>query len=271
MEQLPHHWPALIALVFALGLRHGFDADHLAAIDGLSRRNSLEHPRLARYCGVLFSLGHGAVVIVAAATASLAAGAWAVPEWMEALGALFSILFLTLLGCANLMAVISTPSGQAVRPAGIKGRLLGRWQQAGRPAGIVLVGALFALSFDTLSQAALFALGAGQFGDWRHAAGLGGVFMLGMLATDGINGLWVWRLLRRADRTALIASRVMGLVLAGLSLAVAALGAVKFYSPWASAWLEGSETWVGLAAILVVGLAYVAGMRVADWRGAKTA
>ena len=32
MPALPSEWSALCALVFLLGLRHGFDADHLAAI-----------------------------------------------------------------------------------------------------------------------------------------------------------------------------------------------------------------------------------------------
>ena len=43
----------LAALVFALGLRHGFDPDHLVAIDGLTRSSK------SRWCGLFFSLGHG--------------------------------------------------------------------------------------------------------------------------------------------------------------------------------------------------------------------
>ena len=35
MSDLPAEWTALCALVFALGLKHGLDADHLAAIDGI--------------------------------------------------------------------------------------------------------------------------------------------------------------------------------------------------------------------------------------------
>ena len=40
MDSLPTSWPALAGLVFLLGLKHGFDADHLATIDGLTRVNS---------------------------------------------------------------------------------------------------------------------------------------------------------------------------------------------------------------------------------------
>jgi high-affinity nickel-transport protein len=53
-------------LAFVLGARHGFDADHLATIDGLTRGSAHTHPRLARSAGLLFSLGHGSVVLAVA-------------------------------------------------------------------------------------------------------------------------------------------------------------------------------------------------------------
>src|SRR2546423_14708068 len=56
-------------------MRHGLDADHLAAIDGLTRFNAQSQPRLARLCGALFALGHGVlVIIVALAVGSLISG-----------------------------------------------------------------------------------------------------------------------------------------------------------------------------------------------------
>jgi len=49
----------VIALaVMLLGLRHGFDAGHLAAIDGMTCHNASERPALAAACGALFSIGH---------------------------------------------------------------------------------------------------------------------------------------------------------------------------------------------------------------------
>ena len=62
MDSIPTVWAALCGLAFALGARHGFDADHLATIDGLARYSAASRPRLARSAGLLFSLGHGAVV-----------------------------------------------------------------------------------------------------------------------------------------------------------------------------------------------------------------
>ena len=41
---LPTEWLALLGLVFVLGAKHGLDADHLAAIDGLTRYNLRQRP-----------------------------------------------------------------------------------------------------------------------------------------------------------------------------------------------------------------------------------
>jgi len=91
----------LSATIFLLGMRHGLDADHLAAIDGLARFNALSRPRLARLAGVLFSGGHGLVVVAVAAGVCAAARHWQVPAWFDALGAWISILVLALLAVVN--------------------------------------------------------------------------------------------------------------------------------------------------------------------------
>jgi nickel/cobalt transporter (NiCoT) family protein len=249
---LPQDWIALCLLVFVLGLRHGLDADHLATIDGLTRFNSRANPRLARVCGALFSLGHGAVVIACALIVSSLAQQWKIPEWLEAFGAWVSIGFLALLGVANLHAVFSSKPGQVVVPVGLKGRFLGRLARAASPGLVALVGALFALSFDTVSQAALFALTATRFGGWQHALMLGLLFMLGMLVTDGVNGLWISRLILRADQIALVASRLMSLVVAGVSLLVAAFGTIKLAMPAVAAWSQGKELFFGAAVVTVI-------------------
>ena len=100
---------------FLLGVKRGFDADHLAIIDGLTRYNGRANPRLAPCCGTLFSLGHGVVVLaVAMVTSLMMAGASVVPAWMEDVGAVTSIVFLTLLGCVNLRVTFRTPADEMV-------------------------------------------------------------------------------------------------------------------------------------------------------------
>lgn len=257
MEPLPQDGLALACVVFALGIKHGFDADHLAAIDGLIRFNLRQKPRLAPWCGSLFSLGHGAVVVAIALAVGLLARHWAVPLWMEEIGAWTSIVVLAVLGVLNLVMVLRAQPGELVRPVAIRGRLFGRLQHTSNPLLIGLVGALFAFSFDTMSQAALFALAGTQNGGSAYALMLGAIFTAGMLLTDGINGLWVARLMRHADQVACVASRVMGLVVGGLSLAVSAFGICKYVSPEVGAWSHGKELSFGLAIIGVVGLSFL--------------
>ena len=261
MDPLPTDFLSLMILTFVLGMKHGFDADHLATIDGLTRFNARQRPALARYCGSLFSLGHGVVVMAIALGVSALAGQWEVPEWFGLLGSLISIAFLVALGSLNLAAVLRTSPDQVVLPVGLKGRWLGRLRHVSHPVLIALVGALFALSFDTLSQAAFFALTATQFGGAGHAFLLASLFMAGMLLTDGINGLWIARLIARADQVALVASRVMGLVVSAISLLVASFGAAKLLSPAVDAWSEGKELIFGGVLVLVIALSFLLAVR----------
>lgn len=261
METLPTDWGALMALVFLLGAKHGFDADHLATIDGLTRFNARSNPWLARRCGFFFSLGHGAVVMLIAIVVGAISSHWEVPEWVANTGVWISIGFLTLLGMLNLFSVWRTGPDEVVVPVGLRGRWLGRLQQAGHPGLVALVGALFAISFDTLSQAALFAMTGQQFGGVGHALALGFLFMTGMMVMDGINGLWIARLIRRADATARLASRIMGLAVGGLSLAVAGLGLAKLFSAQIDAWTDGKELLFGLGVVALIGAAYLLAQR----------
>jgi high-affinity nickel-transport protein len=266
MHELPTEWTALCALVFLLGLKHGFDADHLATIDGLTRYNARERRGFARYCGGLFSLGHGVVVIAIAVLVGAASERWDAPQWLEQFGAWVSIVFLTAIGLINLHAVLSTAPHEVVAPVGLKGRLLGRLNRASSPWTVALVGALFALSFDTVSQSALFALTATQFGGVQHAVFLGLLFVLGMLITDGINGLWISRLIARADQLACIASRVMSLAVSAVSLLVAAFGAAKLLLPAVDAWSEGLELVFGACVVAAIALSFFAATRLARRR-----
>jgi high-affinity nickel-transport protein len=258
MESL-NEWIALLALVFILGARHGLDADHLATIDGLTRHNLRFAPARARWCGSLFSLGHGAIVMLIALAVGVASSAWQVPAWMDDLGTWISIGFLTLLGILNLRAVLTAPAGEMVVTIGIKAGLLRRLQATSHPLAIAAVGSLFALSFDTLSQAALFAVTATQHGGIAHALTLGAAFTLGMLLADGANGLWIAGLLRRADHRARIASRVMGLMVAAISFAVAGFGIARWLRTDVSQWYEGKEVLLGAGVIALLTASFIVG------------
>lgn len=268
MEQLPATWLALCALAFVLGVRHGFDADHLATIDGLTRHNARVNPRLSRTAGALFSLGHGVVVVLVAFAASSLSSGWRTPAWLEVAGASVSVAFLFGLAYLNVRAVLIADPQSVVAPAGLRVRLLGRFLDIRRAWAVAAVGMLFAFSFDTVSQAALFALAAGRFGGVDHALFVAALFVLGMLAVDGANGLWIHRLIRKADRTAAIASRVMALAVAGISLAVGVLAVSRILVPALDAWVEGRDLWVGAAVVAAALVAFGASMRMARRRAA---
>ena len=88
------------------------------------------------------------------------------------------------------------------------------------------------------------------------------VFMAGMMAADGLNGLWVARMLTKADRRALIASRVMSLVIGALGIAIAALGVARYFSPGFGALMDGSSVYFGIAMLLLLLGSYAVAVRI---------
>jgi high-affinity nickel-transport protein len=263
MSALPTHWLSLVAVVFLLGLKHGLDPDHLAAIDGLTRYNAGRKPRLSRWSGLLFSAGHGLVVTTVAVLVATVATQWRAPEWLEDTGTWISIGFLSLLGIANLLAVWRTPKDEVVRAVGLRSRFFARLTHAEHPVLIAAVGAAFALSFDTISQAVLFSITGSNLAGWIFAMSLGVVFTVGMMATDALNGLWVSRLVARADERAAAASRVMSFAVAFAALGIAAVAGARRFSPAFDAGLEGWSFALSAGVVILVVVAYGAAMRIA--------
>jgi len=81
-----HHYPAVIAaalLAYGYGLRHAVDADHIAAIDNVTRKLMQQGQRPVSV-GAFFSLGHSSIVIlacIAIAATSLAGCISMVRHW----------------------------------------------------------------------------------------------------------------------------------------------------------------------------------------------
>jgi len=252
---------AVVALV--LGMRHGIDADHLAAIDAMTRCNAGVRPALARRTGLWFSIGHGAVVLAVAFAVTLTAHAWAAPGWLEPFGAWASIGMLVLLGVLNLVAWRQTAPGTAVAPTGWRSALFNGALQACSRRAVMGVGVLFAISFDTVSQAALMAA-TGTASHGLAAVGLlAGAFVAGMILTDGLNGWWVARLLQRPGAGSARASRVMCIAISGISLGTAALGAAAQLSTAVAVWAEGHSELLALGIVAIVGASFLAGLALA--------
>ena len=246
MNLLQFDGVALMMVVFMLGAQHGIDPDHVATIDGLTRYNAALRPRVSRWSGVLFSLGHGLIVTLVAAIVAAFATEWTPPVWLEHLGAWISITFLMCLGIVNLRAVVASPNDQPVQIAGLMGTTLARLSRTSHPVLIATVGAAFALSFDTISQAALFSLAASKLAGWIFAAALGLVFMAGMMVSDGLNGWWIGRLAQRADAKSAAISRTMSFSIGALSIAIAMLGIIKYFSPDVAASIDRAGLLIGI-------------------------
>lgn len=235
----------MATLVFALGLRHGFDPDHLAAIDGMTRSTS------SRWCGLFFSLGHGVAVTLIGVALALAATQWQVPQWLGHAGSAISIAILLTLGAANAAALARTPAGRPVRLIGMRAQWLSeRLARANHPALIACIGAAFAVSFDSVSHALAFSLTGATMAGVLFAAVLGLVFTLGMALTDALNGLWVAKLMRRSA-----SSRWMSGAVAFLCFTIAALAALKHASPKLDQLLHEAALPLGFATLLVVAAA----------------
>lgn len=249
MSTVPADALGLAALVFLLGLRHGFDPDHLIAIDGLARSSR------SRWSGLFFSLGHGAVVTLVGLSVAIVATDWQAPAWLEAVGASVSMSVLLALGVANLLMVLRARPGERLAPVGLRGRWFAvRLDRASHPVVIACVGAAFALSFDTISHALMFSLTGASMAGWAFALGLGLVFTVGMVATDALNGWWVAKMIAGADARAARASRIMSAAIAFLCLALA-LGAFAKHA------LPGPA--LSVASLAVVLAAYLLAQRAA--------
>lgn len=214
---------ALVALVFALGLRHGLDPDHLVAIDGLTRSSR------SRWSGFFFSLGHGIVITLLGVVLALAATDWQPPGWVEGVGTLVSIGILVALGAANLAMSLRPLQDGHVPMVGLRGRwLTERLARASHPVVVAAIGAAFAVSFDTLSHALLFSASGAAGAGWLVAAALGLVFTCGMVITDALNGWWVARMIGSSDARG---SRWISLTVALLCFGIAATGLARVELP----------------------------------------
>jgi len=153
----------------------------------------------------------------------------------------------------------------------LRSRLFGGLLSAASPGKIAAIGALFAISFDTVSQAALFAVLPAKFAGIEATLLLAILFTLGMALVDGLNGLWVSRLLGRTDRLAAIASRIMGFTVAALSLGVAGIGVLEMYSSTVRDWTEGRDLGFSIAIVVAVVVSFLLAMAIGRHGGRDSA
>jgi high-affinity nickel-transport protein len=230
-------------VAYLLGVRHAFDADHIAAIDNVTRRLRAEGQRPVGV-GLFFSLGHSTVVLLLTAAAVLAARRIGelLPElstWGSLFGSLVSAGFLTLIGLANLRffaVLLRDPysgEGHHRHSFGV-GRVARNVDQSWK---MFPLGMLFGLSFDTASEVALLAISVAAAHDgsvpmWGLML-LPLLFTAGMASVDTLESLLMLRLydwaIRDQDHTLRLNTLITG-TSACLALAVALHAWIVLYS-----------------------------------------
>lgn len=203
---------------YALGLRHAFDADHIATIDNTTRR-LVRADRDARGVGLWFSLGHSTVVLGAALLLALGVHALAPMLGDESSplrtatgvwGPLVSGTFLLAIAAVNIAmlrralrgragaAAAGTapesiaPEGHTHHVGGPVTWMLRRFEwSTDKPGRMYVVGLVFGLGFDTATEIGLLAITAsaavGQVA-WYSALPLAVLFAAGMSLLDSAQG-----------------------------------------------------------------------------------
>src|SRR3954447_13392050 len=224
---VPHHYQLGSAGVFGaglgvtaytLGMRHAFDADHIAAIDNTTRKLMAEGKRPLSV-GFWFSLGHSSVVFglclllsfgVKALVGEVENDSSTLQRTTGLIGTTVSGAFLYLIAALNLVVLVGilkvfrqmrrgafdeAALEQQLNNRGLMNRILGGATRAVRqPRHMYPVGLLFGLGFDTATEVGLLVLagGAAVFAlPWYAVLTLPVLFAAGMSLFDTIDGCFM--------------------------------------------------------------------------------
>lgn len=294
-------FPSLVGLGFVaymFGLRHAFDADHIAAVDDTVRL-LLQKGKRPLTVGFFFSLGHSTIVLGLSAGIAFAAAAvkQELPQLKDIggiIGASVSGVFLWTIGVLNLLILLDVMKIWQKAKVGTHNHahLEGLLQQRGfinRLLGGRLskfldhswhmypLGLLFGLGFDTASEVGLLAMTAGaSAGDMPIGAvlSLPILFAAGMTVMDTTDGI----LMSKAYNWAFInplRKIFYNLTTTGLSVAIALLiGTIELLQVIGGALHLHGSVWdfiasldFGVLGYLIVGMFLLAwGLSAALWK-----
>jgi len=210
--------PALAGLgtlAYTFGLRHAFDADHIAAIDNTTRK-LLQDGKRPLGTGFFFSIGHSTIVFaltagLAVAAKTLNGGIPTLQSYGSTIGASVSGTFLLLIGALNLLVLVEIVGvfrrmkrghdaerdlEHALLNQGFLARVL--LKRIGRHVDaswkMYPLGVLFGLGFDTATEIALLAIGAGaatNHAPFLAVLSLPLIFAAGMSLMDTADGAFM--------------------------------------------------------------------------------
>jgi high-affinity nickel-transport protein len=202
---------------YTLGMRHAFDADHIAAIDNTTRKLMADGKRPVSV-GFWFALGHSSVVVVMAAlvvggarlAGTLMNQQSGTHQVLGTVGTSVSGTFLYVIAALNLVALLgilrvfrAMRAGQYDEAAleahldsrGFMNRILGRLTKSvTRPGQMFPIGLLFGLGFDTATEVTLMVMagsGAAAGLPWYAVLCLPLLFAAGMSLFDTLDGTFM--------------------------------------------------------------------------------
>ncbi len=200
-------------LAYTFGLRHAVDADHIAAIDNVTRKLMQQGQRPVGV-GFFFSLGHSAVVVLLSIGVAFAASALTSRfDSMKAVGGVIgtsaSALFLFAIAFINILVLISVyRTFQAVKRGdpfaeddfdillnkrGFLSRIFRPvFRLVTRSRHMFAVGFLFGLGFDTATEVALFGISSSQAANGMSFSSImvfPALFTAGMSLIDTTDGV----------------------------------------------------------------------------------
>ncbi len=278
---------------YTLGMRHAFDADHIAAIDNTTRKLMAEGRR-PMSVGLFFSLGHSTIVFVLALLFAVGLrtlngpvrnGGSSLHTATGLVGTGVSGAFLYLIAALNAMILwgvlrvfLEMRAGrydedeleQQLASRGLMNRVFGRFTAAvSKPWHMYPVGALFGLGFDTASEVALLFLAAGAAGaglPFYAILCLPILFAAGMSLLDAIDGSFMnfaygWAFSQPVRKV------FYNLTITGLSVAVAfVVGTIELSGLLAEKLGAQGSFWSWLENVSINTLGFIiVGMFVGTW------
>lgn len=239
-------------LAWSLGMRHAVDADHIAAIDNVTRKLMQEGQRPLTV-GLWFAVGHSGIVLIAAVLIAFAASALsrveAVGEVGGTIATIISATFLFAIAAMNLIILRSVlKTFNHVRSGGAyvdedMDILLGNrgflarifkplFRLVTRSWHMAPLGFLFGLGFDTATEVAILGLSAGQAASGLSIATVlifPLLFAAGMALIDTVDGAlmmgaYQWALVKPIRKlyyniTITLVSALVAIVIGGIEAA----------------------------------------------------
>jgi nickel/cobalt transporter (NiCoT) family protein len=280
----------LATLAYTFGLRHAFDADHIAAIDNTTRK-LLQDGERPLGTGFFFSLGHSTIVFSLTAGLAVAAGTVhsqlpSLQAYGSTIGASVSGTFLLLIGALNLLVLLEVVGvfrnmkrGQydeqdlerALANQGFLSRFLLKrvGSRIDSSWKMYPLGVLFGLGFDTATEIALLAIAAGvatHHVPFLAVISLPLIFAAGMSLMDTADGAFMSHAYGWAFSSP-VRKVYYNISVTSLSVAVAWLvGAIELLQVLAAKLALHGGVWSLLASLDLGRLGYVVvGLFAATW------